>query len=55
MFINNFDMFLYIQDVQPNSPADIAGLRTNTDYIIGADSVLHEVKSDQQIAVKYVD
>ncbi|KAK3728150.1 hypothetical protein QZH41_019470 [Actinostola sp. cb2023] len=33
----------HVLDVQPNSPADIAGLRTNTDYIIGADSVLHEV------------
>jgi len=29
-------------DVQPNSPADLAGLKSNTDYIIGADSVLHE-------------
>lgn len=33
-----------LQEVQPNSPADIAGLRSNTDYIIGADSVLHEVR-----------
>ncbi|EDO49425.1 predicted protein, partial [Nematostella vectensis] len=32
----------HVLDVQPNSPADIAGLRSNTDYIIGADSVLHE-------------
>lgn len=39
-------MFSYglFQDVQPNSPADLAGLKTNTDYIIGADSVLHEVR-----------
>ena len=37
-------MFFSFQDVQPNSPADIAGLRSNTDYIIGADSVLHEVR-----------
>lgn len=36
-------MFCFLQDVQPNSPADLAGLKTNTDYIIGADSVLHEV------------
>ncbi|KAK3082952.1 hypothetical protein FSP39_009874 [Pinctada imbricata] len=32
----------HILDVQPNSPADLAGLKTDTDYIIGADSVLHE-------------
>lgn len=28
--------------MHPNSPADIAGLQQYTDYIIGADSVLHE-------------
>lgn len=33
-----------LKEVQPNSPADIAGLRSSTDYIIGADSVLHEVR-----------
>ncbi|XP_071485546.1 Golgi reassembly-stacking protein 2-like [Diadema antillarum] len=32
----------HVLDVQPNSPASIAGFRTNTDYIIGADSVLLE-------------
>ncbi|XP_045180016.2 Golgi reassembly-stacking protein 2-like [Mercenaria mercenaria] len=32
----------HVLEVQPNSPADLAGLRSNTDYIIGADSVLHE-------------
>lgn len=32
----------HVLDVQPQSPADIAGLRANNDYIIGADSVLHE-------------
>ncbi|XP_041374899.1 Golgi reassembly-stacking protein 2-like [Gigantopelta aegis] len=32
----------HILEVQPNSPADIAGLKSNTDYVIGADSVLHE-------------
>lgn len=32
----------HVLDVQPNSPADLASLRSNTDYIIGADSVLHE-------------
>ena len=30
------------KDVEPNSPAGIAGLLSNKDYIIGADSVLHE-------------
>jgi len=29
--------------VNPNSPSDIAGLRPHTDYIIGADTVLHDV------------
>ncbi|XP_071112160.1 Golgi reassembly-stacking protein 2-like isoform X1 [Haliotis cracherodii] len=32
----------HILEVQPNSPADLAGLKSNTDYVIGADSVLHE-------------
>jgi hypothetical protein len=32
-----------MQDVQPNSPAAQAGLMSDTDYIIGADTVLHEV------------
>lgn len=32
----------HVLEVQPNSPADLAGLKSNTDYIIGADSVLHE-------------
>ncbi|KAH3750284.1 hypothetical protein DPMN_184804 [Dreissena polymorpha] len=32
----------HVLDVQPNSPADLAGLKSNSDYIIGADSVLHE-------------
>lgn len=30
------------QDVNPGSPAAKAGLHANTDYIIGADSILHE-------------
>jgi len=34
----------HVLDVQQNSPADIAGLRSNTDYIIGADSILHEAE-----------
>ncbi|XP_052813292.1 Golgi reassembly-stacking protein 2-like [Mya arenaria] len=32
----------HVLEVQPNSPADLAGLKSNTDYIIGADSILHE-------------
>lgn len=32
----------HILEVTPNSPAALAGFRSNTDYIIGADSVLHE-------------
>lgn len=32
----------HILDVHPQSPADIAGLQAHSDYIIGADSVLHE-------------
>ncbi|CAG0888249.1 unnamed protein product [Cyprideis torosa] len=32
----------HVLDVNPGSPADIAGLRPYSDYIIGADSVLHE-------------
>ena len=32
----------HILDVESNSPAEQAGLRSFTDYIIGADSVLHE-------------
>ena len=34
----------HVLDVQPNSPASLAGLRSDSDYIIGADSILHEVK-----------
>ena len=32
-----------LKDVQPNSPAALAGLRSNSDYIIGSDSLLTEV------------
>lgn len=32
----------HILEVHPSSPAEAAGLRSFTDYIIGADSVLHE-------------
>jgi len=32
----------HILDVEPDSPASLAGLLSNTDYIIGADSILNE-------------
>lgn len=32
----------HILEVQPNSPASLAGLKAFTDYIIGSDSILHE-------------
>lgn len=32
----------HILEVHPSSPAEAAGLRSFTDYIIGADSILHE-------------
>ncbi|RUS77685.1 hypothetical protein EGW08_014550 [Elysia chlorotica] len=32
----------HILEVQPNSPADLAGLKSDSDFVIGADSVLHE-------------
>lgn len=36
-------MLIHKKDVQPNSPAALAGLRSNNDYIIGSDSLLTEV------------
>ncbi|XP_043224358.1 Golgi reassembly-stacking protein 2-like isoform X2 [Amphibalanus amphitrite] len=32
----------HVLEVEPNSPAELAGLHAHTDYIIGADSMLHE-------------
>ncbi|KAG7187752.1 hypothetical protein KM043_016798 [Ampulex compressa] len=34
----------HVLEVHPSSPAELAGLRPFTDYIIGADSVLHELE-----------
>ncbi|CAI2351234.1 unnamed protein product [Caenorhabditis sp. 36 PRJEB53466] len=39
----------HIISVQPNSPASLAGLITDTDYILGAESVLHQ--ADDLIAL----
>ena len=36
---------MFPQEVQANSPADLAGLKSDTDFVIGADSVLHEVNT----------
>lgn len=33
----------HVLEVEPNSPAHIAGLKSDSDFIIGADSVLQEV------------
>lgn len=36
------DNVWHILEVHPNSPAQLAGLRAFSDYIIGSDSILHE-------------
>lgn len=38
------DNVWHVLDVNSNSPADIAGLRPHTDYVIGADQVLHDTE-----------
>lgn len=38
------DNVWHVLELNPNSPADIAGLRPHTDYIIGADTVLHDAE-----------
>ena len=42
------------QEVEPNSPAALAGLRPHTDYIIGADTVMNEVKQEFNKQVELV-
>ena len=37
-------MILFPQDVEPSSPAALAGLRPYTDYVVGSDQVLQEVR-----------
>ncbi|GMR54073.1 hypothetical protein PMAYCL1PPCAC_24268 [Pristionchus mayeri] len=34
----------HVLTVQPNSPASIAGLQSNTDYVLGAESVLNQAE-----------
>lgn len=34
---------VWVQEVEPNSPAALAGLKAYADYIIGADAVMNEV------------
>lgn len=43
-FILPPDAFAVIQEVEPNSPAALAGLRPLNDYIIGADTAMNEVR-----------
>lgn len=42
---------MFFQDVEPNSPADLAGLKPYSDYIVGADQVLQEVRFVYQLFV----
>lgn len=35
-------MVFFLQEIHPSSPAELAGLRPFSDYIIGADSIMHE-------------
>lgn len=42
-FENANENVWHVLDVAPNSPADIAGLKSHRDYIIGADSLLQDV------------
>lgn len=45
-FISKADSLrLFPQDVEPSSPASLAGLRPYTDYVVGSDQILQEVRS----------
>jgi hypothetical protein len=35
-------LLIALKEIHPSSPAELAGLRAFSDYVIGADSVLHE-------------
>lgn len=37
-----YDFYKKLQEVHPSSPAELAGLHPFSDYIIGADSIMHE-------------
>lgn len=40
--ISRLYLLIPLQEVHPQSPAEQAGLRAYSDYIIGSDTVLHE-------------
>lgn len=37
--------YFCVQEVEPSSPAALAGLRAQTDYIIGSDTLMNEVQA----------
>lgn len=37
------DNVWHVLNVEPKSPADVAGLKSFSDYIIGSDSILNDV------------
>ena len=41
----NLSLSFSLQDVEPSSPAALAGLCPYTDYIVGSDQILQEVKN----------
>lgn len=43
LLISHLILYLFVlKEIHPSSPAELAGLRAFSDYVIGADSVLHE-------------
>lgn len=43
------------QDVEPSSPASLAGLRPYTDYVIGSDQLLQEVRNPRPALLRPLD